>query len=213
MIMLSIRSVSQFYNPQTTIVFKDWLVAAGEQWLLSGASGSGKTTLLHIMTGILRPSSGQVLVDDTAIYQLSSRSRDQFRGRKIGLVLQQPHLIASLTIGENLKTAQYFAKMPVNDQRIAEVLGELDLGNKKNSYPSELSQGQLQRASIARAILNKPPLLFADEPTASLDNKNADAVVGLLLKLSQSGGTTLIVSTHDDRVKSAFSNEYALDNL
>lgn len=190
--------------------FSDWNVERGENWLLLGESGSGKTTLLHILTGIIKPTKGQVFINETDLFKLSSRELDRFRGRNIGLVFQETHLIKSLTIEENLRLAQTFAKLPDDDIRIEEVLSELGIVQNMKCYPSELSQGQLQRACIARAVLNKPALLIADEPTSSLDNENAKAVINLLLKLSQSSNSTLIISTHDDRVKEAFSKEYVL---
>jgi putative ABC transport system ATP-binding protein len=208
--MLSLKSVSHSYNKKDVLNFRDWNINRGENWLLLGESGSGKTTLLHILTGIIKPSKGQVLINEIDLYRLSSRELDRFRGRHIGLVFQQPHLIKSLTVEENLKLAQTFAKLPEDKIRIKEVLSELGIDQKMKNYPSELSQGQLQRASIARAVLNKPALLIADEPTSSLDNKNAEIVINLLLKLSESSNFTLVVSTHDDRVKEAFSKEYLL---
>ncbi|MBB5643888.1 ABC transporter ATP-binding protein [Pedobacter cryoconitis] len=208
--MISIKSVSHSYGNAHRISFKDWEINNGEQWLLLGESGSGKTTLLHILTGILKPAAGAVNMDGTSIYSLSSRELDQFRGRNIGIIFQRPHLIKSLTIAENLVMAQSFARLPENLKRVNEVLTSLGIADKKNSYPSELSQGQLQRVSIARAVINKPALLIADEPTSSLDDKNAQAVLELLLQQSGLNQATLIVATHDKRVKDAFTNTYEL---
>ncbi|SEI43190.1 putative ABC transport system ATP-binding protein [Dyadobacter koreensis] len=207
--MLTTKSLSHHYGNEK-LSFPDLNIRKGEQWLLLGESGSGKTTLLHILTGIKKPFSGEVFIQETELYKLSGQELDQFRGQNIGVVFQQAHLIKSLTVKENLFLAQTFAGFKNNEDRIIEVLTELDIIQKINSYPASLSQGQLQRASIARAVLNKPFLLFADEPTSSLDNKNAKTVVDLLLKLSESSGGTLVVSTHDDRVKEAFSKEYIL---
>jgi putative ABC transport system ATP-binding protein len=208
--MISIQSVAHQYNGSSLIQFKDWQINDGEQWLLLGDSGSGKTTLLHILTGILKPSQGTVKLNETSIYTLSPKSLDQFRGRNIGIVFQKPHLIKSLTIFDNLALAQNLAKLPQNAHRIEEVLESLSITDKKKSYPSELSQGQLQRVSIARAVINKPTLLIADEPTASLDDKNAFAVLNLLLQQSGLNQATLVVATHDKRVKDAFTNTYNL---
>lgn len=208
--MISIKSVSHSYGNVHRIGFKDWEINNGEQWLLLGESGSGKTTLLHILTGILKPATGAVNMDGTSIYSLSSRELDQFRGRNIGIIFQRPHLIKSLTIAENLVMAQSFAHLPEDLKRANEVLISLGIADKKNSYPSELSQGQLQRVSIARAVINKPALLIADEPTSSLDDKNAQAVLELLLQQSGLNQATLIVATHDKRVKDAFTNTYEL---
>jgi len=208
--MIAIKSVAHSYQNNQQLSFKDWQINTGEQWLLLGESGSGKTTLLHILTGILKPEHGEVQIDDTSIYQLSSKKLDQFRGRNIGIIFQRPHLIKSLTIAENLILAQRFAQLPANQNRIDEVLQSLDILTKKNAYPKELSQGQLQRVSIARAVINKPALLIADEPTSSLDDKNAAAVLELLMQQSGLNQATLVVATHDKRVKDAFNHTYNL---
>lgn len=208
--MISINALQHHYQNGAPIHFKDWKINDGEQWLLLGGSGSGKTTLLHVLTGILRPTQGEVKINDTSIYDLSSKQLDQFRGRNIGIVFQRPHLIKSLTIAENLLIAQSFANLPKNMERINEVLESLDILSKKDAYPSELSQGQLQRVSIARAVINKPTLLIADEPTSSLDDKNAEAVLALLLQQSVLNQATLIVATHDQRIKNAFNHTYQL---
>jgi putative ABC transport system ATP-binding protein len=208
--MISVKSVSHEYPSGHRIKFKDWTIKDGEQWLLLGASGSGKTTLLHILTGILKPVQGQVTIDTTSIYDLTPKELDQFRGRNIGIIFQRPHLIKSLSISENLLMAQSFAKLPENEDRVNEVLNALGIADKKNAYQKELSQGQLQRVSIARAVINKPALLIADEPTSSLDDKNASAVLELLLEQSSLNHATLIVATHDKRVKDAFTNTYEL---
>jgi len=208
--MIAIQSVSHQYSEANQISFNDWQISNGDQWLLLGESGSGKTTLLHILTGILKPTAGEVLINDTSVYALSSRKLDQFRGRNIGIIFQRPHLIKSLTISENLVMAQSFARLPTDLKRVNEVLESLGIAAKKNAYPSELSQGQLQRVSIARAVINKPALLIADEPTSSLDDKNAAAVLELLILQSGLNQATMIVATHDKRVKDAFTNTYEL---
>lgn len=208
--MITINSVSHRYGNTSGISFKDWQINDGERWLLLGESGSGKTTLLHILTGILKPTQGEVLINGTAVYGLSSKALDQFRGRNIGIIFQRPHLIKSLTITENLLLAQSFANLPEDLKRVDEVLDSLGIAAKKNAYPNELSQGQLQRVSIARAVINKPALLIADEPTSSLDDKNATAVLELLMQQSGLNQATLIVATHDKRVKDAFHHTYEL---
>ncbi|GGC63556.1 peptide ABC transporter ATP-binding protein [Pedobacter quisquiliarum] len=208
--MITLKSLSHSYKGGQTIEFKDWHIKTNERWLLLGNSGSGKTTLLHLMTGILQPSAGEVNINGTSIYSLSSKSLDQFRGQNIGIVFQRPHLIGSLSILENLIIVQRFANLAKDMARIKEVLASLDILDKQNAYPAQLSQGQLQRVSIARAVLNKPALLIADEPTSSLDDKNAFAVLDLLLTQSELNQTTLVVATHDKRIKDPFSNTYIL---
>ncbi|WGQ08867.1 ATP-binding cassette domain-containing protein [Pedobacter gandavensis] len=208
--MISLNSVAHQYTPQQDIRFEDWEIDAGSQWLLLGASGSGKSTLLHILTGILKPAQGKVTIKETSIYDLSAKELDQFRGRNIGIIFQRPHLIKSLSISENLIIAQSFANLPTDLKRVNEVLEALGIADKKNSYPDQLSQGQLQRVSIARAVINKPALLIADEPTSSLDDNNAQIVLELLMQQSGANQATLVVATHDKRVKDAFKNTYEL---
>ncbi|RYF22071.1 MAG: ABC transporter ATP-binding protein [Flavobacteriales bacterium] len=208
--MISIQSVLHQYGNEQALKFADWQVNDGEQWLLLGQSGSGKTTLLHILTGLLKPTQGDVEINNTSLYKLSPKELDKFRGRHIGIIFQQPHLIKSLNITENLVLAQSFAGLPTDKKRIEEVLSSLDMAQKKNAYPQELSQGQLQRVTIARAVINKPTLLIADEPTSSLDDKNAEAVLTLLKEQSALNQATLVVATHDKRVKDAFTQTYSL---
>lgn len=208
--MISLKSVAHQYTPQQDIRFEDWQIDAGSQWLLLGASGSGKSTLLHILTGILKPAQGNVTIKGTSIYDLSAKELDQFRGRNIGIIFQRPHLIKSLSISENLIIAQSFANLPTDLKRVNEVLEALGIADKKNAYPNQLSQGQLQRVSIARAVINKPALLIADEPTSSLDDNNAQIVLELLMQQSGANQATLVVATHDKRVKDAFKHTYEL---
>ncbi len=206
--MLRAKSLKHIYPNGFALSFKDWEIEQGDSWLLSGDSGSGKTTLLHILTGILTPTEGELIIKDTSILKLSSKELDQFRGQNIGIIFQRPHLIKSLTIKENLQLAQSFAGLPVDNKRIDTVLDSLNILSKKNNYINEMSQGQLQRVSIARAVINKPALLIADEPTSSLDDKNAAAVLELLKEQSSINGSTLIVATHDKRVKDVFTKIY-----
>ena len=209
--MLQVNSLTKTFANGATLNFPGWNVNHGEQWLLLGESGSGKTTLLHILGGLLRPSSGRVVVNGADLYTLRPRALDRFRGQHIGIVFQQPHLIRSMTVEENLLLAQSFAGIGRDVFRIREVLNALDMEHKRHAYPQELSQGQAQRAGIARALVNRPALLLADEPTSSLDNRNADAVIRLLSDLATSEGSTLIVCTHDDRVKEAFFKDFMFE--
>lgn len=208
--MISVENLQHQYPGQSFISFPDWQIKEGEKWLLAGQSGSGKSTLLHIITGILRPSQGKIIMDGLSMYDLSAKALDQFRAQKIGIVFQKAHFIKSLTIKENLIIAQSFAGLKADSQRIQEVLASLDISNKANALPDSLSQGQLQRASIARAVINKPALLIADEPTSSLDDKNTLNVINLLKTQSEINGSTLVVATHDQRVKEVFTLNYNL---
>lgn len=208
--MIIAESVSHYYSKDHTLSFEDWHIAESEQWLLLGDSGSGKTTLINILSGLLKPASGRVTIKKTDIYQLKGKDRDHFRGQHIGIIFQKPHIIKSLTIMENLLIAQSFALLKEDKLRVEEVLESLGIASKMHAYPAELSYGQLQRVSIARAVINKPTLLIADEPTSSLDDRNAEVVITLLAEQSRINGSTLVVSTHDQRVKNSFDKKYIL---
>ncbi len=208
--MIKGYSLAHSFDNNTILSFANWEIKAGQQWMLLGKSGSGKSTLIHILTGLLNPHKGKIIINDTDIYALNNMQLDNFRGRNIGIVFQQPHLIKSLTVYQNLSIAQSFAGINPNKQHINQVLENLQIQDKSKKYPHQLSQGQLQRVAIARAIINKPALLVADEPTSSLDDENALVVLQLLKNLSQQNGSTLIIATHDNRLKQAFTNQYQL---
>lgn len=169
-----------------------------------GKSGSGKTTLLNILAGLLMPNTGQIHLAGTELTDLKGQKLDLFRGREIGIVFQKPHLLAALTTKENLQLAHFFGKKKGKDLDL--LLDELGLASKANSPVLTLSEGEAQRVSIARALANDPKLILADEPTASLDDENAQNVIQLLQSQASKIGAALIIVTHDHRVKSQISN-------
>ncbi|HPH46693.1 MAG TPA: ABC transporter ATP-binding protein [Chryseolinea sp.] len=208
--MVQISNLSFSYTSQSPMHFPDVQVKKGENILLLGESGSGKTTLLHLMGGLLRQYSGSVKVNDTELSTLSELSLDKFRGQKIGFIFQKNHLISALSVEKNLAMAPYLAGLPISQERIEHVLETLGLAEKRKSKVTELSQGQAQRVAIARAVLNKPSIIFADEPTSALDDKNCHKVIDLLLNIASQNQSTLIVATHDQRLKDKISNQLKL---
>jgi len=208
--MINLNSISHQYPKGQKIVFPDWTIEEKEQWLLLGASGSGKSTLLNIISGLLKPTEGSVKFDEVSLYNLSTRNMDKFRGQKIGIVFQRPHLIRSLTVSENLEIAASMAGCKFDKLRINSILKDLGLSEKTDSYPDELSQGQLQRVSVARALVNKPTLLIADEPTSSLDDENTVQVLEMLTAQAKNNDAALIIATHDQRVRNHISKAYLL---
>ena len=185
-------------------------VEAGQHTLVLGPSGCGKTTLLNIVAGIMPAISGEVAVNGTRLDKLGASERDRFRGRHIGLVMQRLHLISALTVEANLQLAQRLTRGAVDDARIQTILTTLGIGDKRRAYPRQLSQGEAQRVAIARAVVNRPALILADEPTAALDDKNCDAAIQLLFDQAEQHGATLLVATHDARIKSRFGQVYEL---
>ena len=185
-------------------------LAEGRDLLIAGPSGCGKTTLLHLIAGLLAPSAGRVVVDGQDLAALSPAARDRFRGRRIGIVLQQFHLLPTITAMQNLLVAQSIAGLPVDRGTATSVLNALGIDERLDAFPHQLSVGQQQRVAIARALVNRPRLVLADEPTSNLDDAAAAAVIDLLLGATQRQGATLVVATHDSRLKSRIATELAL---
>lgn len=208
--LVTLHDIEVWYNDRIRLSFPAFRVEKGKHSLILGGSGSGKTTLLHVMCGLLAPSCGTVTWQDVHVYQLSSKQMDRFRGQHIGLVFQQNHLIKSLTVLENLQLAKWLAGSEVDTDELMALLERLDMADKASSYPFELSQGQRQRTSIARALVNRPALLVADEPTSALDDRNTDRVIHLLSEQAAAYDATLVIATHDKRIKDQFSNTYEL---
>lgn len=209
--MISVADLSFGYGPKTSLHFPSFTIGRGEHCLLLGESGSGKTTLLHLMGGLLRRYTGSIRIDDTELSGLSESALDHFRGQKIGFIFQRNHLITALTVEKNLMMSPYLAGLPVDQRRIDEVLAELGISEKRKSRVTALSQGQAQRVTIARAVLNKPSIILADEPTSALDDKNCDRVIHLLMDIARQNQSTLIVATHDKRLKDKIPKEVRLD--
>ena len=175
-----------------------------------GPSGSGKTTLLHILAGFLKPSYGEVIVAGHSLGKLKTRQLGRFRGRHIGIVLQRLHLVESLTVTDNVLLAQYFSALGEDRERVREVLANLGLEKKARAYPHELSFGQAQRVAVARAVVNRPTLLLADEPTSNLDDVHCMQTLDLLEAQARACRATLVIATHDQRIKARFRNQYML---
>lgn len=208
--MISVEDLSFYYNEENKFSFPDMNCKKGSHWLLLGQSGSGKTTMLHLIGGLLKPKAGSININGTDLTGLSESKLDQFRGKHIGIIFQQSHLIKSLTVEENLLAAQYLSGVKQNPKKIKSILERLNLGHKLKSKTTKLSQGEQQRVAIARALVNEPLLILADEPTSSLDDVNCFEVLNMLMEQSKSSGATLIIVTHDGRLKSIFDNKIEL---
>ena len=203
--LVDIRDLRAGYAARTVVSLASLQIAKGEHTLLLGPSGCGKTTLLNVMSGIAAPLAGSVNINGAALGSLSTGDRDRFRGRNIGLVMQRLHLISALTIVRNLKLAQQLAGVPVDKAHILDTLEKLGIADKLQRYPRELSQGEAQRVAIARAVINRPALILADEPTSALDDANCLAAIDLLFAQTDSHDATLVVATHDARLKARFA--------
>ena len=207
--MIKTESLKFSYDGKKYFDFPDINLDSGENLLIIGNSGIGKTTLLHLLAGILKPESGSISVSGTDISKFSDTELDKFRGDNIGIVFQKPHFISSLTINENLKLAQYLSPSKIS-RDAKKILESLNIKDKYQQKPNQLSEGEKQRASIAFALINSPSLILADEPTSSLDDFNCNNVIKLLKKQANDHKAQLIVITHDARLKKHFKNNLNL---
>lgn len=200
-VVLAIRDLVHVFDDQPVLDIETWSVDRGRHCLIEGSSGSGKSTLLHLIAGLMRPRSGQVTLDGEEVSSMSGQRLDRLRGQKIGIVLQNFHLIDALDVKGNLHLAQSLAATTQDGGRIDELLGRLGLAGLARRKPAALSQGERQRVAIVRSVINRPVLLLADEPTSALDDRHAEAVLELLIQEADLVGATLLMASHDSRAK------------
>jgi putative ABC transport system ATP-binding protein len=169
----------------------------GEFTAIVGASGSGKSTLLHLLGGVDSPTEGKVFLDGDDIYSLNDEKRSILRRRKIGFVFQTYNLIPVLTVEENIKMPLLLDGNKVDQQKIDQMLERLGLTERRNHLPNQLSGGQQQRVAIGRALINRPAIILADEPTGNLDRKNSEEVMKLMVQAVREMEETLVLITHE----------------
>ena len=199
--MIATQNLTFAYAADKQFLFPDFSCADRETMLILGKSGKGKTTFLHLMALLLKPTGGKIQINNQEISQLSVSSAADFRAKNVGIIYQKPHFVHALSVMDNLLLSNYLAgKNQAKDraQHLAENLGFAEHLSKKTT---QLSQGEQQRVSIARALMNSPSVILADEPTSSLDDDNCLKVIDLLKKQTQEIGASLVVVTHDQRLK------------
>ncbi|MGC2112607.1 MAG: ABC transporter ATP-binding protein [Candidatus Korobacteraceae bacterium] len=182
-------------------------IERGEFVALLGQSGSGKSTLLNLLAGLDRPSSGAVIVQGRDLAKMSSEDLARYRRNDVGMVFQAFHLISTMTITENVELPMRFAEVDRAEraQRVRESLERVGLGKRMGHRPSELSGGEQQRVSLARALANRPSLLLADEPTGNLDSRTGEDILNLIRDLSLSLGMTVVMVTHERALAERFA--------
>jgi len=208
--VLGVEGLAQRFGQRTVLEVAAWSVPPRRHSLVLGPSGCGKSTLLHLIAGLLQPSRGRILVAGRDLAALRPAERDRFRGQKIGIVLQNLHLIGAISVRDNLRLARSLAGLPDDRQRLGQLLDDLGLAALAGRRPAELSQGEAQRVAIARAVINRPALILADEPTSALDDGNCAAVLDLLRRQAQAADATLVVATHDHRLAPHFRHRLEL---
>lgn len=196
--LLELKDISKIYGSVKALQNIDLQVSQGEWLAIMGPSGSGKTTMMNIIGCMDKPSNGSVILDGMNIAKESAKSLTNIRRDKIGLIFQQFHLINYLTALENVMVAQYYHSMP-DEKEALQALERVGLGDRAKHLPSQLSGGEQQRVCIARALINYPMLILADEPTGNLDETNEKIVLDIFKQLHQDG-STIIVVTHDPEV-------------
>lgn len=209
--MIQTENLTFKYKKNTSVFhFPNINIKEQENLLVLGKSGIGKTTFLHLLAGLLTSKSGNIIVENTSLNNLSNNELDKFRGKNIGLVFQKNYAVRSLSVFENLQARLFFNKKTANNSKIDELLRQLGIINCKNSKVNELSVGQLQRLGIALAVIHNPKIILADEPTSSLDDENCKVVIELLINQAKQTNANLIVITHDQRIQPYFENSITL---
>lgn len=208
--MLEIAQLTYAYHGKSVLEVESFRLSRGRHALLLGPSGSGKSTLLNLLAGILRPQSGSLIVAGTQLATLSARETDAWRGRTVGLILQQLALVPSMTARDNILLSPYAINVRPDHQRVDTLLDALGLAGHGEAKPHQLSQGQRQRVALARAVYGRPRLILADEPTANLDDKACMASIALLSEVARSERASLVIASHDARVLAALPEAQVL---
>lgn len=201
---IQVKDISKIYgtgdNQVTALQHASMTISEGDFISIMGPSGSGKSTFLHIISGLDKPSSGHVFYDKTDIHHGSDKELSAFRCRKIGFIFQQFNLLPVLTARENIIMPLLLDKQKVDEGYLKELSSLLGLDNRMTHLPHELSGGQQQRVAIARVLIARPDVIFADEPTGNLDSKSGSEVMKILCEIREKMNKTLVIITHDTRI-------------
>ena len=208
-VILELRDVSKIYESVNALSNINLKVTKGDWIAIMGSSGSGKTTMMNIIGCMDRPSNGQVLINGVDISKENQKNLTNIRREKIGLIFQQFHLISYLTALENVMVAQYYHSM-IDEKEALEALRKVGLADRAKHLPSQLSGGEQQRVCIARALINNPEIILADEPTGNLDEANEVMVIEIFKQLHKEGATIIVV-THDPEVGDEAMRKITLD--
>lgn len=208
--MFQTKDLRKKYSTQKDLIFPDISLASTDQLLIHGPSGCGKTTLLHLFCGILTPTSGTIRFGNQEYSDLKGSQMDAFRGQNIGVCLQKPVFIKSLNSIENLFLSLHLAGKKTDKKYCLDQMKVLGIEHTANQMTWTLSPGEQQRLMFLKALIHRPKFIIADEPSSSLDDANAQAVIDLLTTQCKSSGAMLIVVSHDSRIKSAFTNQILL---
>ena len=207
--MLSVSNLTKSFPspegaPVKVVDVAEFLLGAGEQLALRGESGSGKTTFLNLVAGILAADSGNVMMDGVEMTALREAGRDRLRAEKLGYIFQTFNLLQGFTVLENVLLGMSFGPRGADRAHAREMLGRVGLGHRLNHDPRQLATGQQQRVAVARALVNHPRLVLADEPTGNLDRRNAREALALIREVCREQGAALLLVSHDEEVLGGF---------
>jgi len=205
---LSVRGIEKAYDGRSVLSDISFELQSRDRALLLGPSGSGKSTLLNVICGLQSPDAGEVQLGEETISELGKG--DGVRRRHMGIIFQTLRLVSALSVKANLALAQRLQTGSTDATLVEQTLERLGIADRANARPYELSQGEAQRAAIARAVVVKPDILIADEPTSALDQANTEVVAQLLVEMSEAAEATLLIATHDDRLRSFFDRTLTL---
>ncbi len=215
-ILIQAEAVSREYRLGETVIRAinevSLAIRRGEFLALLGSSGSGKSTLLSLLAGLDRPTSGAIRVQDRNLSELDAEELARYRRETVGMVFQSFNLLPRMTLEENVELPLRLAEVDRNDRepRVSEALERVGLGPRRQHRPSELSGGEQQRGALARALVNRPTILFADEPTGNLDSVNGEQILLLMREFQNSLGMTIIMVTHERPLAEKFANRIAV---
>jgi ABC-type lipoprotein export system ATPase subunit len=215
--LIDVRNIIKNYTIDSQILKAvdgvSFSIKKGEVVSIIGHSGSGKTTLLSLIGGLTRPDSGEVLIDDTNIWSMGDNSLSEFRNRKMSFIYQFASLIPTLTCLENVMLPTAFGHYGADTEEYAmELLGLVGLKDKTNSYPAHLSGGQQRRVAIARAFINRPEIVLADEPTGDLDEESEEEIIRLFARMNSERQVTFIIVTHNKDIASKTQRQLTMSN-
>ncbi|MEL7296599.1 MAG: ATP-binding cassette domain-containing protein [Pseudomonadota bacterium] len=210
MTAITVEQLRFGYTDKPIVDIETFRLEQGQSVAAIGPSGCGKTSFLHLLAGLLRPDSGEIALLGQSLAALSDTELDRFRGGNLGIVLQQFRLLRGLSVIDNLRLAGKLSRCTIAPERYQHLLKRLDIAAVADHKPSELSQGQAQRAAIARALVHKPSIVMADEPTSALDDRNAQEVIELLNSAVTDEGAALLVVTHDQRIRGTLDTDFDL---
>ncbi|MEM7099149.1 MAG: ATP-binding cassette domain-containing protein [Pseudomonadota bacterium] len=212
-LVLNVSDLKFTYGDKQIVDISEFALKSGQSMAVIGPSGCGKTTFLHLLAGLLSPGAGTIQILGQELSQLSLSALDRFRGQNMGMVFQRLFLMPALTVRQNIELAQKMARVDVDVQAVDRLLTELGIQDLSDRKPKMLSQGQAQRVAIARALVHRPALVLADEPTSALDNDRAEDALSLLKHSAETAGASLVVVTHDERVRGKLDSEFEMEAI